>query len=69
MPTALRDMQPWRQATVEAGLSLAQVAKATGKSPDTVYAYARGARHPSPEWIAQVFRLAADTIGRPETAA
>lgn len=58
MPTALRDMQPWRRAVVEAGLSLTWIAEATGKSIDTVYAYSRGARRPSAEWIATVIRLA-----------
>lgn len=62
MPTALRDMQPWRQAVVEAGLSLTWVAQATGKSIDTVYAYSRGARRPSPEWEATVIRLAHEAI-------
>jgi hypothetical protein len=69
MPTALRDMQPWRRAVVEAGLNLTQVAAFTGKSVDTVYAYSRGARRPSPLWEAAVIRLAGEAIARSESVA
>ena len=54
MPTALKDMQPWRRAIVVAGLTYAEVASATGKSVDTVQAYAIGRRTPKPEWTAAV---------------
>lgn len=47
-------MQPWRRAVIEAGLTLIQIAAATGKSVDTVQAYSIGRRRPSPEWQATV---------------
>ena len=60
MQTALRDMQPWRRAMVELGLTMRWVADRTGKSRDTVQAYAIGRRNPSPEWLAEVARLLAE---------
>lgn len=62
MPTALRDMQPWRRAAVEAGLSLTWLAERTGKSVDTVHAYSRGARRAPEPWIAEVMRLAQEAL-------
>lgn len=59
MPTALRDMQPWRQALIERGLSMAWLAARTGVSVDTVRSYAIGRRNPSAEWIAKVERVLA----------
>ena len=62
MPTALRDMQPWRRALIEAGLTLRDAAEATGKSVDTVEAYSIGRRRPSPEWQLKVLALAAEHL-------
>lgn len=64
MPTALRDMQPWRRALLEAGISLVDIAAATGRSVETVYAYSRGARPAPVEWVAKVERIAAESLGR-----
>jgi hypothetical protein len=69
MPTALRDMQPWRRAAVEAGLSLVQVAGLTGKSVQTVYSYSRGTRRTSPEWEELVIRLANESLRKQESVA
>lgn len=60
MPTALRDMQPWRRSLVEHGLTLAWVAERTGKSVNTVRAYSSGARRTPATWIVEVERLIAD---------
>lgn len=62
MPTALRDRPRWRQATIEAGLTLTWVAARTGKSIQTVQAYSMGRRRPSVEWTEQVEQLAADAL-------
>lgn len=69
MPTALHELQPWRRAAIEAGLSLTWIAAQTGKSVDTVYAYSRGARNPSAEWIATVIDLAKQSLASRGTAA
>lgn len=55
-------MQPWRRAVVEAGLTLIQVAAATGKSVDTVQAYSIGRRNPSTEWQEAVIRFASEAM-------
>lgn len=68
MTTALRDMQPWRRAVVEAGISLTDLAVATGKSVHTVHAYSSGARRPSDEWVATVERMAREAIEQPTSA-
>ena len=60
MPTALRDMHPWRRSLVEHGLTLAWVASRTGKSVHTVKAYSAGVRRAPVEWVATVERLIAD---------
>jgi transcriptional regulator with XRE-family HTH domain len=62
-------MQPWRRALAEAGLTMTEIAEATGKSVDTVHAYSRGARRPSPEWEADVIRLAHEKIASEAPAA
>jgi predicted transcriptional regulator len=55
-------MQPWRRATIEAGLSLAYIAAVTGKSVDTVYAYSRGVRRPPADWVSRVEQIASDVM-------
>jgi hypothetical protein len=60
MPTALRDMQPWRRAILEHGWTFQYVADRTGKSLASVRAYSIGARRAPADWIAAVERLAAD---------
>ena len=54
MPTALRDLQPWRRTLIEHGLTLVWLAQQTGKSVNTVEAYGRGSRRPPAEWLARV---------------
>ena len=41
----------WRDKARESGLTLIELAARTGKSFSAVYAYSRGARRPSDEWI------------------
>lgn len=53
MPTAFRDMQPWRRSLVVNGLTYGWLAQRTGVSPSTVESYALGRRTPRPEWIAK----------------
>lgn len=62
MPTALRDLQPWRQALIEAGLPLTWAAAVTGKSYNTVVAYSIGRRRAPQVWVEQVTRLAAESL-------
>lgn len=54
MRTALRDMQPWRRSLVTHGLTIPWLAERTGKSVNTVRAYAKGYRIPPVEWLAKV---------------
>jgi lambda repressor-like predicted transcriptional regulator len=44
-------MQPWRRALKMHGLTLAWLARQTGRSRDTVRSYSIGRRTPPPEWI------------------
>ena len=44
----------WRERVRAAGLTLVELADRTGKSFSAVYAYSRGARHPSDAWITSV---------------
>lgn len=41
----------WRDKARESGLTLIELAARTGKSFSAVYAYSRGARRPSDEWV------------------
>jgi transcriptional regulator with XRE-family HTH domain len=52
MATLTRD--DWRERVRQSGLTLIELADRTGKSFSAVYAYSRGARHPSDAWIASV---------------
>jgi hypothetical protein len=54
MPTALRDMQPWRRSVIEHGVTLRWLAERTGKSVNTVVAYSMGRRNPPAAWLARV---------------
>ena len=69
MRTALRDMQPWRRALLEVGISFEEIAAKTGKSVHTVQAYSDGRRRPSPEWVALVEEIARAELERQETVA
>lgn len=51
MRTALRDMQPWRRSLVEHGLTIPWLSEQTATPVNTVKAYAKGYRVPSPEWL------------------
>jgi transcriptional regulator with XRE-family HTH domain len=56
------ELSPWRRAVLDRGLTLAQIAAATGVSHETVRAYSKGARNPSPEWIAAVIAFCRDQV-------
>lgn len=62
MRTALRDMQPWRRSLVEHGLTVPWLADRTGKSVNTVKAYAKGYRLPPAEWLARVDEVIAEYV-------
>jgi hypothetical protein len=62
MPTALRDMQPWRRSLVEHGLTLTWAAERTGKSEHTVRAYSMGVRRAPADWIAAVELAVAEYV-------
>lgn len=62
MRTALRDMQPWRRSLVEHGLTIGWLAGKTGKSRDTVKAYAAGQRIPPAEWLTAVDAVIAQHV-------
>jgi predicted transcriptional regulator len=44
----------WRLEAEEQGISLVELAKRTGISRRAIYAYSRGDRKPSPDWVARV---------------
>ena len=52
----------WREVARLSGLTLIELAALTGKSFSAVYAYSRGARRPSDEWIALAGRVLTDAI-------
>ena len=62
MRTALRDMQPWRRSLVEHGLTVPWLAERTGKSINTVKAYAKGSRIPPTEWLARADEVIATYV-------
>jgi len=47
----------WRTALSEQGRTLRWLARQTGKSPRTVYAYSRGDLIPPAEWLAEASRV------------
>lgn len=47
----------WRTALTEQGRTLRWLARQTGKSPRTVYAYSRGDLIPPAEWLAEASRV------------
>ena len=65
MRIALRDMQPWRRALLEAGLSFEWVAAQTGRSVHTVQAYSSGTRRAPEDWVARVEQLAREALQAP----
>lgn len=48
------ELSPWRRAVLDRGLTLAQVAEATGVKYETVRAYSKGARKAPEAWQAAV---------------
>ncbi len=51
------EMDPWRRAVHDSGLTLTQIATATGRSINTVYAYSKGQRRAPADWQASVIDL------------
>lgn len=51
------EMVEWRRAVHDSGLTLTQIAVATGRSINTVYAYSKGQRRAPEDWQAVVIAL------------
>lgn len=58
MPDTQVDLQAWRHIILVRGVRLTDFAVAMGTPLWTVYSYSRGARTPTPEWLARAERVA-----------
>lgn len=63
------DLPTWREAVLGQGRTLHWIARQTGKSQRTIYAYSRGELVPSDDWLAEVAALLATPVRHVERRA